>query len=73
MKVSSVGLQKESRVVVRDSESLERWVLSVLYSCEILTSLLESLEPIVGSLGCTAVVEYSWLCETGRNWRLLSL
>lgn len=50
MKVSSVGLQKESRVVVRDSESLERWVLRALYSCEVLTSWSESLEPIVGCL-----------------------
>jgi hypothetical protein len=71
MKVSSVGLQKESKVSVRESESLERWVLRALYSCEFLTSLSESLEPIVRSLGWTAVVEYSWLCVAGRDWSFL--
>lgn len=50
IKVSSVGLQKESRVVARESESSEsseRWVLSFLYSCEFVTSLSESLELIL--------------------------
>jgi hypothetical protein len=48
IKVSSVALQNESRVLARDSESLERWSLRALYSCEYLTSLSESGEPIVG-------------------------
>jgi hypothetical protein len=68
MKVSSVGLQKESKVLVRDLEPLERWALRVWYSCEFLTSLSESLEPIVRSLAgrrWSSIRGSVWLVEIG--------
>jgi hypothetical protein len=43
-------LQNESRVSVRDLESAERWSSRALYSCELLTSLLGSAEPMADCL-----------------------